>query len=103
MEHRLVNGYYPDVVNNPADSREILTELANSYLGNNRLFANRFFWRTRSQQEIDYIEESYGILHAYEFKWNPIAKAFLPKSFRQAYPEHRFEIINRNNYQGFIS
>ena len=32
LEHRLVYGYYPDVVNNPADSREILTELANSYL-----------------------------------------------------------------------
>jgi len=46
------------------------------YLGNNRLFANRFFWRTRSQQEIDYIEERDGILHAFEFKWNRVEFAF---------------------------
>lgn len=73
------------------------------HLGNNRLFANRFFWRTRSQQEIDYLEESDGILHAFEFKWNPSARAYLPKSFQQAYPEHRFGIINRENYREFIA
>jgi len=56
-----------------------------------------------SYQEIDYIEESDGILHTFEFKWIPTSKAFLPKSFQQAYPEYRFEIINRDNYQGFIS
>ena len=223
LEHRLVYGFYPDVVNNPADSREILTELANSYLykdiltwekvqkpaaleklvqalafqvgnevsynelgkiagldnetveryigflekayivfrlpsfsrnlrnelnksrkiyffdnglrnasiqqfspaglrpdigalwenfliserikylGNNKLYANRYFWRTQSQQEIDYIEETDGILHAFEFKWSPGIKAFLPKIFQRAYPEHQFEIINRDNYQGFIA
>jgi predicted AAA+ superfamily ATPase len=222
LEHRLVYGFYPDVVNNPADSREILTELANSYLykdiltwekvqkpaaleklvqalafqvgnevsyhelgkmvgldnetveryigflekafivfrlpsfsrnlrnelnksrkiyfydnglrnaaiqqfspaglrsdigalwenfliserikylGNNRIFANRYFWRTQNQQEIDYIEERDGILNAFEFKWNPTTKAYLPKTFQRAYPEHRFEIVNRENYQGFV-
>eukprot|EP01035_Chromulina_nebulosa_P040785 gene40785-55132_t len=35
-----------------------------------RVFANRYFWRTHAQQEIDYIEERGGQLHAYEFKWN---------------------------------
>ena len=73
------------------------------YLGNNRLFANRFFWRTQSQQEIDYLEEKDGILHAFEFKWSSTKKAYLPKTFQKAYPEHRFEIISRENYQGFIS
>jgi uncharacterized protein len=223
LEHRLVYGFYPDVVNNPADAREILTELANSYLykdiltwervqkpaaleklvqalafqvgnevsyhelgkvvgldnetveryigflekafivfrlpsfsrnlrnelnksrkiyfydnglrnaaiqqfspvglrsdigalwenfliserikfqGNNRIFANRYFWRTQNQQEIDYIEERDGILNAFEFKWNPAAKAYLPKTFQRAYPEHRFGIVNRENYQEFVS
>ncbi len=222
LEHRLVYGYYPDVVNNPGDSREMLTELANSYLykdiltwervqkpaaleklvqalafqvgnevsynelskvvgldnetveryigflekafivfplpsfsrnirnelnksrkiyfydnglrnaaiqqfspaglrsdigalwenflisermkylGNNKLYANRFFWRTRSQQKIDYIEESDGMLNAFEFKWSLNKKAFLPKTFQQAYPEHRFEVINQDNYQKFL-
>ena len=42
-------------------------------------------------------------MNAFEFKWNPATKAYLPKSFQRAYPEHRFEIVNRENYQGFIS
>ncbi|MDR1887221.1 MAG: ATP-binding protein [Prevotellaceae bacterium] len=30
--HRLVYGYYPDVINNPGDEREILKQLSDSYL-----------------------------------------------------------------------
>ena len=47
---------------------------------------NRYFWRTHTQLEIDYIEEYGGRLHAYEFKWNPKAKAKTPKAFMEAYP-----------------
>jgi len=32
LEHRLVFGYYPDVLNNPGDERAVLGELASSYL-----------------------------------------------------------------------
>ncbi|MBI2259120.1 MAG: ATP-binding protein [Flavobacteriia bacterium] len=32
LSHRLVFGYYPDVVNNPSNEREILEQIANSYL-----------------------------------------------------------------------
>lgn len=32
IEHRLVFGYYPDVVTSPGDEREVLTTLATSYL-----------------------------------------------------------------------
>ena len=42
-------------------------------------YANSYFWRTRAQQEIDYLEESDGQLSAYEFKWNPKAKARFSK------------------------
>lgn len=37
---------------------------------NSRLFTNNYFWRTYSQQEVDFIEEYDGKLHAYEFKYN---------------------------------
>ena len=36
----------------------------------NRNHCNIYFWRTNSQQEIDYIEESDGALTAFEMKWN---------------------------------
>lgn len=32
LNHRLIYGYYPDVVNNPGDEKEILKQLSDSYL-----------------------------------------------------------------------
>lgn len=32
LSHRLIYGYYPDVINNPGDEREILKQLSDSYL-----------------------------------------------------------------------
>lgn len=66
------------------------------------LFINPWFWRTTQQQEIDYIEEKDGKLNAFEFKWNPLNKARLPKTFSSAYPDHSFEIITPENYIQFL-
>jgi predicted AAA+ superfamily ATPase len=66
------------------------------------MFCNRYFWRTTQQQEIDYIEEHSGKLHAYEFKWNVKKTAKLSKTFSGAYPESEFKAINRENYTDFI-
>lgn len=60
--------------------------------------AHPYFWRTAQQQEIDYIEESDGVLHAVEFKWNPKAKAALPKTFKDAYPSSDFTVVTPENY-----
>ena len=61
-----------------------------------------YFWRTQTQQEIDYIEECDGQLNTFEFKWNPKTKASLPKVFNEAYPESSFEIITPESYEGFV-
>lgn len=66
------------------------------------IFAQMYFWRTQTQQEIDYIEELDGKLSAFEFKWNPRAKASLPKAFMDAYPSTTFEVITPQNYIGFV-
>ncbi len=63
---------------------------------------NNYFWRTHTQQEIDYVEDRDGQLFAYEFKWNPKKKAKLPASFSKAYPSHSFEVITPENFEGFI-
>lgn len=68
----------------------------------NNIWANKYFWRTHSQQEIDYIEERDGKLFAYEFKWGKKAKAFIPKTFTKAYIETEFKIINQDNFTDFI-
>jgi uncharacterized protein len=71
------------------------------YLSYNRISANRFFWRTYTQKEIDYIEEREGILHAYEMKYSG-RSAKAPAVFLENYPESEFIEINRDNYLDFL-
>jgi len=68
----------------------------------NNIWVNNYFWRTHSQQEIDYIEEYDGKLFAYEIKWNKKVKAFLPKTFSNTYKNTEFKIINQDNFIDFI-
>ena len=68
----------------------------------NLLWSKSWFWRTVDQKEIDYIEESDGIINAYEFKWNSSAKPKFPKQFQESYPESSFEIINQTNFEKFL-
>lgn len=73
----------------------------NAYAGN---FAQPYFWRTRQQHEIDYIEEADGQLHAFEFKWNERkAKCKCPESFSTAYPDATFQVITPKNIEEFLT
>ena len=60
--------------------------------------SNNYFWRTTSQQEIDFIEERNGVLTAYEFKWNPKKQAKIPETFAKAYPNHAWKLISSENW-----
>lgn len=66
------------------------------------IWANSFFWRTAQQQEIDYVEEKDGELFAYEFKWNPGAKASFPKTFTEKYHPKTQEVITPENFMDFV-
>ncbi len=69
----------------------------------NNIWCNRFFWRTKQQQEIDYIEDRDGKLSAFEFKWSA-SKTIKPSAtFTKAYPHSEFSLITPDNYQPFIS
>ena len=65
-------------------------------------YGNSYFWRTMQQQEIDYIEETDGILHAYEFKWSTAKLPKINKTFAQNYPKHDYAVISPENYQDFV-
>ena len=67
-----------------------------------KLYRSTYFWRTTRQQEIDYIEEYDGKLHAYEFKWGGHAKLKIPKTFKNAYPDAEIKLIDRDNYFDFL-
>lgn len=65
-------------------------------------FCNTYFWRTVSQQEIDYVEEMGGIMHAFEFKWSPKKSAKFPQTFLDAYPNSEVQQIHQQNFWEFV-
>ena len=73
----------------------------NSYDG---IMVNTAFWRTKEQQEIDYLEERDGMLYACEFKWSEAGakKARFPLTFSRAYPDAKFSVITPQNVEDFL-
>ena len=107
------NGILNTILNNfsPPEMRADIGALWENYLISERrklladsgITASRFFWRTRQQQEIDYIERhEAGKLFAYEFKWSTKAKPKFPKTFTDRYPDADPKLITPANYDEFL-
>jgi uncharacterized protein len=62
---------------------------------------NKYFWRTKQQQEIDYLEETDGKITGFEFKWNSKAKIKTPVNFVKTYNAD-IEVISRENFKEFV-
>ena len=102
------------VINNfsPLSSRADAGGMWENYLIAERLKRNinqpfrphPFFWRTCAplNQEIDYLEEADGKLHAWEIKSNPLTKAKIPLTFRKAYPDAQAEVLTPDSYDDFL-
>jgi len=94
---------------NPLDLRNDIGALWENWLVIERLkkqaytqiFSNNYFWRTWTQQKVDFVEEHGGQLYGYEFKWNEKTAA-PPSEWLKTYPGAKFQVINRKNYFGFI-
>ncbi len=93
-----------------AESRMDTGALFENYIVTERLkklrydksYAKSYFWRSKTKQEIDYIEDMDGQLTAVEVKWNPKRKAVLPQSFAGAYPDVDFKVVTRDNYESIL-
>ena len=69
---------------------------ANHY---NRRYVKSYFWRTSTQQEIDYSEECDGAFSVFEMKWNPKkANTTIPQSFQKNYNVAEIAIVTPMNY-----
>lgn len=66
-------------------------------------YCNTYFWRTKTQQEIDYIEEADGTMTAFEMKWNPKkAQTTFPTSFLSAYNVQETVVVTPDNYLDWL-
>lgn len=63
-------------------------------------FSKMYFWRTKQQQEVDFVEEKDGNFRGFEFKWNS-KKTKLPLTFIEAYHAEGFA-IDRSNFREFV-
>lgn len=66
-------------------------------------YCNIYFWRTKSQLEIDYIEEQNGQMTAFEMKWNPKkSNTSIPETFLNAYDVKETVVITPDNYLDYL-
>jgi predicted AAA+ superfamily ATPase len=63
--------------------------------------ARPYFWRTKQQQEVDFVEEKQGVIVGFEFKWKADKKARLPRTFTQEYNAES-NVIDRSNFRDFV-
>ncbi|MBU6340837.1 MAG: ATP-binding protein [Bacteroidetes bacterium] len=63
--------------------------------------ANRYFWRTYTGAELDYVEEANGTVNGFEFKLSKKTPR-APQSWTENYPEATYEVINQENYLDFL-
>lgn len=67
------------------------------------IFANTYFWRTYSQQEVDLVEDREGKIRAFEYKWSEKRRTHAPTEWKTNYPDASFTVVNPDNYIEFIS
>jgi predicted AAA+ superfamily ATPase len=93
---------------NPLDLRTDKGALWENFLVSERVkqnnykltFARMYFWRTKQQQEIDFVEERNGVVSAFEFKWTGKGGKF-PSKFIEAY-QAKGILIDRSNFREFV-
>jgi predicted AAA+ superfamily ATPase len=61
-----------------------------------------FFWRSRSQAEVDLVIRSGGETTAYEFKYNPRKRATFPRSFTERYAPGATHVVHPNNFYEYL-
>jgi predicted AAA+ superfamily ATPase len=63
--------------------------------------AHTYFWRTKQQQEVDFVEDNGGRIFGFEFKWQKKKNQKLPKTFTEAYNAETM-IIDKENFREFV-
>ena len=94
---------------NPIDLRTDKGALWENFLISERIkqieykqsLARTYFWRTKQQQEVDFVEDNGGKITGFEFKWMNKKNAKLPKTFTETYNAES-KVIDKENFREFI-
>ncbi len=94
---------------NPLSARTDVGALWENFLISERIkqnhyketFARTYFWRTKQQQEIDFVEIKEGNVYGFEFKWKAKTRNKIPETFIKNY-NAQTNIIDRTNFRDFV-
>lgn len=102
------NGIRNAIINNfnPLSQRNDVGALWENFFITEKLKLNAYqklsnkswFWRSKSQAEIDYVEEGKDGFTAYELKWNDKKSTRFSTTFTDFYQPKETHIINRSNF-----
>jgi uncharacterized protein len=95
---------------NPLDKRDDIWALWENWIWMERykkrrytgIYGETYFWRTHDGQEVDIIEERDGAIYGYECKWSETKAMKIPKDWENIGNSISLEVVNRENYMGFI-
>ena len=65
------------------------------------LYGSKYFWRTYTGAELDYLEDRNGILSGFEFKWKA-GTANAPATWMNTYNNATYQLINQTNFVDFV-
>ena len=105
LRNSIINNFNPLKLRNDTGAlwENFLINERMKFLHYHQIYTNKYFWRTHSQQEIDYIEDRDGHLSGFEFKWKINSRVKFPKIFSNTYPNSSISVIHPGNYQDFIA
>lgn len=105
------NGIRNMIIGNfdPPGSRPDKGALWENFLASERIkqiaykqsLARVYFWRTKQQQEVDWVEDTGGKITGFEFKWDARGKGRLPVTFTKTY-DAQSKTIDRSNFREFV-
>ena len=105
------NGIRNMIIGNftPLDLRQDKGALWENFLISERLkqntykqtFSKMYFWRTKQQQEVDFVEERNGVISGYEIKWINRNTKF-PETFTKNY-QAQCIVIDKSNFRKFVN
>lgn len=103
VRNALINNFQPVSLRNDLGAlwENFLISERKKMLEYQRIHTGSYFWRTKFQQEIDYVEEYDGQVYGYEFKWNKHKKTVFPKSFQETYKAD-CKVVTRENFREFL-
>lgn len=107
------NGIRNVLINNfnPIDLRNDVDQLWRNWLISERIKWNKMngrvqdyrFWKTHTNQKIDFMEITQGKVEAYKTSWEKKKKIKFPALFAQYYPLVNTHTLNRSTYWGFLT